>query len=145
MLLLAIIDNYRGGPVGVETLAALTAEERSRREAEVRRFLTQFGGEFLVSPDLFLVRLERLEGPARDAPDAVVLLLQHSAEQAAVQRRPWQDPQAILLGGRDDLQFHVPGQQVVNRLLADQPVVVAAAGGFLGPGDVPAGATVTRY
>ena len=32
MLLLAIIDNYAGGPVGVETLAALTAEERGTIE-----------------------------------------------------------------------------------------------------------------
>ena len=48
-------------------------------------------------------------------------------------------PQAVLLCGRDDLQFHVAGQQVVDGLFADQPVVVAAAGGLLGLGDVPAG------
>jgi Holliday junction DNA helicase RuvB len=43
MLLLAIIDNYRGGPVGVETLAALTAEERSTIEDFYEPYLMQIG------------------------------------------------------------------------------------------------------
>lgn len=43
MLLLAIIDNYRGGPVGVETLAALTAEERSTIEDFYEPYLMQVG------------------------------------------------------------------------------------------------------
>ncbi len=43
MLLNAIIDNYQGGPVGVETLAALTAEERSTIEDFVEPFLMQVG------------------------------------------------------------------------------------------------------
>lgn len=42
-LLLAIIDNYRGGPVGVETLAALTAEERSTIEDFIEPYLMQIG------------------------------------------------------------------------------------------------------
>jgi len=36
MLLSAIIDNYHGGPVGVETLAALIADERSTIEDFLR-------------------------------------------------------------------------------------------------------------
>ncbi len=43
MLLLAIIDNYQGGPVGVETLAALTAEERSTIEDFYEPYLMQMG------------------------------------------------------------------------------------------------------
>lgn len=43
MLLEAIIDNYDGGPVGVETLAALTAEERSTIEDMIEPYLMQIG------------------------------------------------------------------------------------------------------
>jgi len=43
MLLFAIIDNYKGGPVGVETLAALTAEERSTIEDFYEPYLMQIG------------------------------------------------------------------------------------------------------
>lgn len=43
MLLLAIIDNYAGGPVGVETLAALTSEERSTIEDFIEPYLMQQG------------------------------------------------------------------------------------------------------
>lgn len=43
MLLAAIIDSYNGGPVGVETLAALTAEERSTIEDFIEPYLMQMG------------------------------------------------------------------------------------------------------
>ena len=43
MLLLAIIDNYRGGPVGLDTLAALTAEERGTIEDFYEPYLMQIG------------------------------------------------------------------------------------------------------
>lgn len=43
MLLLAIIENYAGGPVGVETLAALTAEERTTIEDFIEPYLMQIG------------------------------------------------------------------------------------------------------
>jgi len=42
-LLAAIIENYHGGPVGVETLAALTAEERSTIEDFYEPYLMQIG------------------------------------------------------------------------------------------------------
>jgi Holliday junction DNA helicase RuvB len=42
-LLAAIIDNYKGGPVGVETLAALTAEERGTIEDFYEPYLMQIG------------------------------------------------------------------------------------------------------
>jgi holliday junction DNA helicase RuvB len=42
-LLVAIINNYNGGPVGVETLAALTAEERSTIEDFYEPYLMQIG------------------------------------------------------------------------------------------------------
>jgi len=40
-LLNAIIDNYKGGPVGVETLAALTSEERATIEDVIEPYLMQ--------------------------------------------------------------------------------------------------------
>jgi Holliday junction DNA helicase RuvB len=43
MLLTAIIDNYDGGPVGVDTLAALTAEERGTLEDFYEPYLLQIG------------------------------------------------------------------------------------------------------
>lgn len=43
MLLTAIIENYAGGPVGVETLAAMTAEERSTIEDFIEPYLLQIG------------------------------------------------------------------------------------------------------
>lgn len=43
MLLNAIIENYDGGPVGVETLAALTAEERGTIEDFYEPYLMQIG------------------------------------------------------------------------------------------------------
>ena len=43
LLLGAIIDHYNGGPVGVETLAALTAEERGTIEDFIEPYLMQIG------------------------------------------------------------------------------------------------------
>ena len=43
LLLSAIIDNYRGGPVGVETLAAITSEERATIEDMIEPYLLQIG------------------------------------------------------------------------------------------------------
>lgn len=43
MLLNSIIDSYNGGPVGVETLAALTAEERTTIEDFIEPYLMQIG------------------------------------------------------------------------------------------------------
>ncbi|MCA9337495.1 Holliday junction branch migration DNA helicase RuvB [Candidatus Saccharibacteria bacterium] len=42
-LLRAIIDNYKGGPVGVETIAAIIAEERSTIEDFHEPYLMQIG------------------------------------------------------------------------------------------------------
>lgn len=43
MLLSAIIDNYRGGPVGVDALSALISEERSTIEDFYEPYLMQIG------------------------------------------------------------------------------------------------------
>lgn len=43
MLLEKIIENYDGGPVGIETLAALTAEERGTLEDFIEPYLMQMG------------------------------------------------------------------------------------------------------
>jgi Holliday junction DNA helicase RuvB len=43
MLLATIIDNHNGGPVGVETLAAMIADERSTIEDFYEPYLMQIG------------------------------------------------------------------------------------------------------
>ena len=43
MLLLTVIDNYKGGPVGVETIAALMSEERGTIEDFYEPYLMQIG------------------------------------------------------------------------------------------------------
>ena len=43
MFLNAIIDNYDGGPVGLETISALTAEEKSTIEDFIEPYLMQIG------------------------------------------------------------------------------------------------------
>jgi Holliday junction DNA helicase RuvB len=43
LLLSAIIENYNGGPVGVETIAALMAEERATLEDFIEPYLLQIG------------------------------------------------------------------------------------------------------
>ncbi len=43
MLLESIIESYNGGPVGIETLAALTAEERGTLEDFIEPYLMQIG------------------------------------------------------------------------------------------------------
>lgn len=43
LVLAAIIDNYAGGPVGVDTIAAMTAEERSTIEDFIEPYLLQIG------------------------------------------------------------------------------------------------------
>jgi len=42
-LLLAIVENYHGGPVGVETLAAMTGDERATIEDMYEPYLMQVG------------------------------------------------------------------------------------------------------
>jgi Holliday junction DNA helicase RuvB len=42
-VLLAIIDNYKGGPVGIKTLAALTGDEQSTIEDFFEPYLIQIG------------------------------------------------------------------------------------------------------
>jgi holliday junction DNA helicase RuvB len=43
LILSAIMDSYNGGPVGVETLAALTSEERTTIEDFIEPYLLQIG------------------------------------------------------------------------------------------------------
>ncbi len=67
----------------------------------------------------------RVGGAALEPALAVALLAQHAAEQPAVQRRPRDDAEAVVLRGRQHLELDVAGHQVVDRLLADQPGEVA--------------------
>src|SRR5665647_2439048 len=60
-------------------------------------------------------------------------------KETAVQRRPREDAQAVLLRRGNDFQLNGAGEQVVDGLFADQAGVVAPGGGGLCRGDVPAG------
>ena len=42
-ILHAVIDNYKGGPVGLDTLAAITADERSTIEDFHEPYMLQIG------------------------------------------------------------------------------------------------------
>ncbi len=76
MLLTAIIDNYQGGPVGVETLAALTAEERGTLEDFYEPYLMQIG-LLERTPRGRKVTLKTYEHlgkkPAADSPQSALL------------------------------------------------------------------------
>ncbi len=56
-----------------------------------------------------------------------------------MQRRPRDQAEAVVLGGRDDLQLDGALQQVVDRLLAGETEEVAGLRALLRLGDVPAG------
>ncbi len=83
---------------------------------------------------------ERRGGPPAPAaaPAALAFLAQRAAEQPAVQRRPRDDAEAVVLGGRDDLHLRAALGQVVQALLADQAEGAAPGGGLVRLGDVPA-------
>lgn len=68
MLLHAIIENYAGGPVGVETLAAMTAEERSTIEDFIEPYLLQIG-LLERTPRGRKVTLKAYSHLKREAPD----------------------------------------------------------------------------
>ena len=68
MLLQAIIENYAGGPVGVETLAAMTAEERSTIEDFIEPYLLQIG-LLERTPRGRKATLKAYSHLKRDAPD----------------------------------------------------------------------------
>jgi hypothetical protein len=80
---------------------------------------------------------ERIEGLLRDPRG--VLLADDAAEEAALERGPGDDAEAVFLCGWQDLALDVADEQVVDGLLADQAGVVALLRGRLGLGDVPAG------
>src|SRR5690348_10192288 len=97
---------------------ALLVHEPGQRD--VGRVLAELVAEVLVRRDLLAVPLHGLLSPAREPAAALALLLQHAAEQAAFQRRPGDDPDTVLDRRGQHLELDLPGQQVVDGLLADQ-------------------------
>jgi hypothetical protein len=83
---------------------------------------------------------EGVGGPATGPAPALDLLLDDTAEQPAVQRRPRDDTEPVLLRGRNDLHLGAALGEVVEALLADEPDGAAAPGGDLvGLGDLVPG------
>src|SRR3954447_7375773 len=108
-------------------------------EPDVGGRLAELAAQRLVLLQRRPVLLEVLLGAALVAPAALARLLQRPGEQAAVQRAPGDDADPVLLRGRDHLELDLPGEQVVDRLLADQALEVAPGGRLVGRGDLPAG------
>ena len=137
--------DVKGPDCGVELFLGPRSHDRRRDgglvqqpgEGDVTGFLAQLIGKVLVLLDLVLVLLERFRGASLGPPDALLLLLQHAAQEAALERGPWDEPQPVLLGRRDDLKFHLAHEQVIDGLLADQPGVVPPPRRFLRLGNVP--------
>src|SRR5690242_20842961 len=89
-------------------------------QRHVGRLLAEFVAQRLVGRDLLVVPLQGIGGPAGLAAPALALLLQHAAEQAALERGPRDDADAVLECRGQYLELNLPGQQVVDGLLADQ-------------------------
>src|SRR5690606_38670002 len=106
-------------------------------QGELARLVAQLGRQVLVGGELVPVPRHGLGRAALQPPDPLVLLLDHAAEQAAVQRGPGDDADAVVLGGRDHLELDAALDQVVQRLLADQTQVAAPVRRLLRRGEVP--------
>src|SRR3954449_2911324 len=111
---------------------------RQPGEPDVGGRLAELAAQRLVLLQRRPVLLEILLGAALEAPAALVGLPQRPGEQAAVQRAPRDDPDAVVPGGGDHLELDVAGEQVVDRLLADQALEMAPGGRLVGRGDLPA-------
>ena len=116
---------------------ALLMQQPGQRH--VGRLLAELVAQVLVGRDPLAVPLHGLPGQAGQAAAPLALLLQHAAEQPALQRGPRDDADAVLDRRGQHLQLDLPGQQVVDRLLADQAEEPAGGRGVVGLGDVPAG------
>src|SRR3712207_2500067 len=67
------------------------------------------------------------------------LVAEHAGQQALRERAPRDDPDAVVLSGGQYLELHVPREQVVVRLLADQAQEVPAGGRLVRRGELPGG------
>src|SRR5215468_5813770 len=107
-------------------------------ERDAARLFADLIAQVFVRLDLLAAVLECLLRPAPQAAAPFALLLEHSAEQTALQRGPRDDADAIGDRSGQDLELNVAGQQVVNGLLADQAEEVTCRCGVVGLCDMPA-------
>src|ERR1019366_7264956 len=107
-------------------------------ERDTARLLADLIAQVLVRLDLVAAAPEGLLRPARQAAAPFALLLEHSAEQAALQRGPRDNADAIGDRSGQDLKLNVAGHQVVNGLLADQAEEATCRCGVVGLRDMPA-------
>ena len=128
-------SGVRGPTIGPVTAGRVSSQARP----DGARLLAGLGAEVLVGLELRALGLQRPLDVVAVAPAPVTLLAHDAAEQAAGQRRPRDDPEAVVLGRRQHLELDLARQQVVVRLLADQAHEVAARRRPLRLGDVPAG------
>src|SRR6202042_3557816 len=89
-------------------------------QGDAGRLLADLIAQALVRLDFLAVALDRLPRPACQAAAPFSLLLEHSAEHAALQRRPGNHADSVVDRGRQNLELDLAGHQVVDGLLADQ-------------------------
>src|SRR5579859_4109150 len=106
-------------------------------QRHVGRLLAEPVAQVLVGRDMLAVLLKRLRGPADQTAAPFALLAEHAAEQPALQRRPRDDADAVLDRRGQHLELDLPGQQVVDGLLADQAEEAARGRAVVGLRDMP--------
>src|SRR3954447_1162935 len=140
------VDVERGDRV-VELLERAGADDRpgdpgtgqQPGESNAGRLVADLVAQVLVGLHLLAVRLEELLGATLCPARALALLLEDSAEQAAVQRTPRNDTESVVLRSREHLELDLATGEVVERLLADQSHEVALSCCLLRSGEMPAG------
>src|ERR1700689_924955 len=108
-------------------------------KGDAARLLADLIAQVLVRLDLLAAALDPFARSPAQATAPFALLLEHPAEQPAVQRRPRNDTHAVGDGSGQDLKLDVAGHQVVDGLLADQAEEVTGRRHVVGLRDMPAG------
>src|SRR4051794_15455319 len=106
-------------------------------ECDVRRLVSEVVAEVLVRLHLLAVLRQEVLRATFGAPLALALLLEHPAQEAAVQRAPRDDTQPVVLRGGQHLELDLAPGEVVERLLADESGEVSLPRRLLSGGDVP--------
>src|SRR4051794_8424132 len=144
---LVVEVDVEGGDGIVELLKRAGADDRpgdpgtgqQPGESDASRLLADLVAQVLVGLHLFAVLLEKVFGATLRPARARALLLEDSAEQAAVQRTPGDDTESVVLRCRQHLELDLATGEVVERLLADEAHEVALSCCLLRSGEMPAG------
>src|SRR5262249_25017984 len=107
-------------------------------EGDVGRSLAKLLAEALPGAKLLALGVDLLPGALGIATDAL-LAIEHSTEQAALQRTPGDHADTVVSTRRQHFQLDIPAGQRVLALLADDAERAQAFRRFARFGDLPAG------